>query len=607
MKTFVLIQHLFIILSIGFSLPSQAQWSEKKKIVKSDGGSDFEKSVAISGNQAVVGNSDANQAYIYAKDALGTWFETARLTPSDGEDADFGWAVAISGDQAVIGSYGAAYVFAKNASGSWREVTRLISSDFINGDGYGTAVAISGNQVIVGAPQHDHVPEEKGAAYVFAKNASGSWREITKLTVSDGEFEDWFGYSVSISSDQAVIGGYGAAYIFAKNASGMWHEITRLRPSDGDDSDTFGRSASISSDQAIVGSQNNKAYIYAKDASGTWHEITRLTPFDGLGILFGWSVSIAGNQVIVGDHRLESPDTEHYTGIAYIFEKDVSDIWQPVDRLFPSDANSNSFGSAVSITANQAIVKSNYYSRPRHGGAAYIYAVTTEPAYSNCPFTAFPGIGDSGNPLGLLDYLCFHIDIKTIATLNDCLYCQFDPCYNCPSPCLTCPAPFEKYGYAYEITFSYENPLEEAIEAPLGEQNYFARIEDAYAGQPEVFEPGYHENVFSVIAAPGQTIQWALTDAEGFTRKIEFQVPIDTQMEVYPNANDGIFQLKVNGMEEAQSGILSITDSNGELIRKEKVMLPYEKEVNISQYGKGIYFVKVATAQGMTTRKVMVK
>ena len=64
---------------------------------------------------------------------------------------------------------------------------------------------------------------EQGAAYVFVKSG-GSWEtgtETGKLTASDGVGGDFFGNSVAISGDTAVVGAYendgvGAAYLFAK-------------------------------------------------------------------------------------------------------------------------------------------------------------------------------------------------------------------------------------------------------------------------------------------------------------------------------------------------------------------------------------------------------
>ena len=61
-----------------------------------------------------------------------------------------------------------------------------------------------------------------GAAYIFERNGS-SWNQVAKLIASDGAPGDYFGYSVSISGNYAIVGAYneddngthsGSAYIF---------------------------------------------------------------------------------------------------------------------------------------------------------------------------------------------------------------------------------------------------------------------------------------------------------------------------------------------------------------------------------------------------------
>ena len=64
-----------------------------------------------------------------------------------------------------------------------------------------------------------------GAAYVFARDQGGvgNWGEVEKLMASDAQSLAYFGFSVAISGDTAVVGarnadsgglGVGAAYVF---------------------------------------------------------------------------------------------------------------------------------------------------------------------------------------------------------------------------------------------------------------------------------------------------------------------------------------------------------------------------------------------------------
>ena len=88
--------------------------------------------------------------------------------------------------------------------------------------------------MVVGAPNATvGAVFHTGAAYVFAEPGSG-WANTTqtaKLTASNGAEDDWFGNSVSISGNTAVVGAYyaqpaGAAYVFTEPASG-WANTTQ--------------------------------------------------------------------------------------------------------------------------------------------------------------------------------------------------------------------------------------------------------------------------------------------------------------------------------------------------------------------------------------------
>ena len=163
--------------------------------------------------------------------------------------------------------------------------------------------------------------------------------ERKKLLPSDGESWDYFGESVSISGDTAIVGAYedddngtesGSAYIFSRDQGGAdnWGEVKKLLPSDGAEFDNFGYSVSISGDTAIVGAyrdddngdSSGSAYIFSRDEGGVdnWGEVKKLTASDGsYRDRFGHSVSISGDTAIVGAYQ--DDDNGIGSGSAYIF------------------------------------------------------------------------------------------------------------------------------------------------------------------------------------------------------------------------------------------------------------------------------------------------
>ena len=79
---------------------------------------------------------------------------------------------------------GSAYIFERNTNGAdmWGEVTKLTASDAAANDFFGTSVAISGDTAIVGANVNDDTGSDSGSAYIFERNTNGvdMWGEVAE-------------------------------------------------------------------------------------------------------------------------------------------------------------------------------------------------------------------------------------------------------------------------------------------------------------------------------------------------------------------------------------------------------------------------------------------
>ena len=158
-----------------------------------------------------------------------------QLTASDGASDDMlGYSVSRDGDSAVIGTLshydsGSAYVFSRS-NGIWTQQAKLTASDSSSEDYFGNSVSIDGDTAIIGSAGVD-------SAYVYERS-NGIWTDLQKLTASDGASSDEFGYSVSIDNNMAVIGSYGgeSAYVYERS-NGIWTELQKLTASDGASSD----------------------------------------------------------------------------------------------------------------------------------------------------------------------------------------------------------------------------------------------------------------------------------------------------------------------------------------------------------------------------------
>ena len=291
-------------------------WQETKLLASNGASEDYfgySVSIASVGANAIVGavwdddnGTNAGSAYIYK--LVGDVWQETKLLASDGASSDqFATSISISsnGTTALIGadgdddngSYsGSAYIY-KLVGDVWQE-TKLLASDMAKYDQFATSISISsdGTTALVGADGDDDNGSCSGSAYIYSL-VKGIWQE-TKLLASDGASNDYFGYSVSVSSDgtTAIVGARydddngsssGSAYIYSL-VKGIWQE-TKLLASDGASDDWFGFSVSISSDgsTAIVGaygdddngSQSGSACIYHFDGS-SWIE-TKIVASDG--------------------------------------------------------------------------------------------------------------------------------------------------------------------------------------------------------------------------------------------------------------------------------------------------------------------------------------
>jgi len=319
------------------------------------------------------------------------WSETQKIIAADGAiDDRFGCSVKIDGDSAIIGAYfddfstktnaGSTYVFVRSGS-TWSQQAKLTASDSDNNDEFGWSVSINGDYAIVGAHKEDGSGTDRGAAYVFYRSGT-YWTEQQKLTPGDSADNDFFGKSVSIDGEYAIVGApgknsnQGFSYIFKRTGT-SWAQMTKVGATG---SNKLGWSVSISMPCVIMGaygtnSNTGVAHIYELQGS-SWYGKGALTASDGvISDLFGISVAIDGDYVICGSsgHDL----TYAGEGAAYIFEKPGTG-WTTMtetQKIIASDnEGGDGFGQSVSIDGDGIIVAAPSEDGTGNArGAAYIF------------------------------------------------------------------------------------------------------------------------------------------------------------------------------------------------------------------------------------------
>jgi len=325
---------------------------QQQKILAGDGAAfdSFGYAVALDGETAIVGSiwdddkgTDAGSAYVFVRSG-NAWTLEQKLTASDGQAIDyFGWSVALAGDTAVVGAYadddngadaGSAYVFVRSG-GTWTQQQKLTASDGQDGDSFGWSVATSGDTVVVSAYADDDKGDDAGSAYVFVRSG-GMWTQQQKLTAGDGAAGDQFGYAVALSGDTAVL------------------------------------SAPYDDDKGV---SSGSVYVFAR-AGSTWTQQQKILANDGsTADEFGNAVALDGDTLLVGSYM--DDDKAYGSGTAYVFVRS-GNLWPQQKKLTASDGFVNDrFGYAVALHGDMAVVGAPYADTPgTSAGAAYAYVRT---------------------------------------------------------------------------------------------------------------------------------------------------------------------------------------------------------------------------------------
>ena len=167
----------------------------------------------------------------------------------------------------------------------------------------------------------------------------------------------------------------GAAYVFIRKQTG-WALQAKLIPSDGEPEDLFGFSVAMDGDTVIVGSHRSNvpgadagsAYIFVRRGSD-WIQQARLIANDANEFeWFGYAVAISGNTAIVG--AIRSNTTGKDSGAAYIFVRN-GDLWTQQAKLVGDNTEPrDNFGFSVAVSGDIVVIGSPGNTST---GSAYIF------------------------------------------------------------------------------------------------------------------------------------------------------------------------------------------------------------------------------------------
>ncbi len=326
----------------------------------------FGRSVSLDSNYAIIGApsdtvggfAEAGAAYLYNFNGI-NWILQKRIPNPDPNTFDyFGACVSISGDNIIINAYsddgaaldaGAAYIYNIKTN----LLTKITSPDATASDLFGIGVSISGTKAIIGAHLAEGTSTNVGVAYIYDINTG----IFTKILNPDVVTYDYFGYSVSISGNYAIIGAYGndagasdAGAAFIYNISN--NSILKIPNPDAAVNDYFGYSVSISGNYAVIGAFRDDigatdagaAYIYSVNNN----VISKIrNPDPGVLDLFGNNVNISGSYTIIGANYDDGGATDG--GASYIYQN-INGYFDRLQKFTKPRSNSNDlFGTGVAV------------------------------------------------------------------------------------------------------------------------------------------------------------------------------------------------------------------------------------------------------------------
>jgi hypothetical protein len=266
---------------------------------------------------------------------------------------------------------------------------------------FGTSISLSGTRLAVGAPTEDGVAQDSGAVYVYEQHAGAFDAPATRIAPETGHPADLFGFTVVLEGDVLLVGaagdssrstggggdpnatdpaflGDGAVYVY-RMSNGRWTSEAYVKPTVAERFGLFGFSlSSLSNGRFAVGAPlaracpgeedlvaNRGAAYVVSNATGAWSVEQCLSPPGGPHTaLFGWSIALRGDRLVVGapwdargDAAAPSDASTLYSGAASLYERAPLEGWKQAQYLKTPVINyGDTFGFSVALSSGSVVI-----------------------------------------------------------------------------------------------------------------------------------------------------------------------------------------------------------------------------------------------------------
>lgn len=361
-----------------------------------------------------------------------SWTEIQQLTHTDSAVSDkFGFSLALEGNLAVIGiprndtnsslfnGDGSVSIWEYAPGAGWTLRQQLAIEQANAVPGFGWDVALNDTTLMVSAYADAldasglNEMNATGAVYIYRQGGGGNWQPFQKLTASDRDANDYFGWAIHSHGNRLIAGaryechnaggldslaGAGSAYIFEPQAGGNWQQAQKLVASDRDTDDAFGSAVSIRGDFAMVGAwledhnavgtdsleMAGSVYVFRRTAQGNWIQVQKLvSPDRAVQEFFGCAIDQEDSIALIGCYG-DGEDSVggNYmpsAGAAYVFKLDNTGHWNFAQKLVASDRSmADAFGNSVAMDGSLAVIGA-YQANPvgtplgQRNGSAYVF------------------------------------------------------------------------------------------------------------------------------------------------------------------------------------------------------------------------------------------
>jgi hypothetical protein len=356
--------------------------------------SGFGHALAIKGDYCLITNSavagSAVSAFSLFRRTANGWLRDGNVMPIAGP---LGFSAAMScalgSDYVAIGLHdwngrdGAAYVaFLDPVSGTWGLNSQTITapSSLSTGGQFGRSMCGDDATLVVGAHRESGAFIAEGRVYVF-RRPGGVWALDATIAPPANDVQGHslhFGTQLALHGNTLAItavGGQtapyssGRVYLYTRDSLGQWALQQRLVPNAAAADDYFGWDLDIDGDTLVIGRPRfglfpvvsvGIAHVYRRDASGLWQLTQTLVASDGYvdssgGDQFGSSVAVEGDVIAIGAGR--GLGSGNKRGAVYIFHKDAATgMFVELERHYPTIDISANFGAPAALDGGTLIV-----------------------------------------------------------------------------------------------------------------------------------------------------------------------------------------------------------------------------------------------------------